>query len=277
MDFLPVYKSVLNVLVSIGAVAGSTLSAPQIPHPDLQTPGIVEAHNISPENFDVDPSLVVMGETISENSEVEELKEVKLASAPNPSPGLSVDPEVIIGPIQPQTVQWPEPKIAKEEIVDGEEEPGDNVNAKSTLSPSPSSMPAASATSSPAPSSTPQAANVSLSGNSQKMFDMVNDYRKGKGLAAFEKDSRLCEIAEKRAPQVNGELASGTLHKGFKELNLPYWATENIVAYSTLEQNLKFWLSDYIHKKAIESDAKFSCTSCSGTSCSQIFTSFVAK
>lgn len=276
MDFLPVYKGVLNIMVLLGLAAGSTLSSPQIPPSDLKTPGIIEAYNISAEHYDVEPPpLVVVGETvIEENSEVEELEKIILV--PSPSPEQSIDPEVVTGPILPQTVIRPEPKVAKVEIVE-EAEASDSVKIKTTVSPSPSSTVAASATPSPTPTPTPAASNVSLSGNSQRMFDMVNEYRKGKGLAAFEKDSRLCEIAEKRAPQVNGELANGTLHKGFKDLNLPYWSTENIVAYSTLEQNLKFWLSDYIHKKAIESDHKYSCTSCSGTSCSQIFTSFVPK
>ena len=106
---------------------------------------------------------------------------------------------------------------------------------------------------------------------------MVNDHRAKLGLKAFEKDDRLCKIARDRAPQVNSELNSGTLHKGFKDLNLPYWATENIAAYQTIEENLRFWLSDYIHKKAIEGDSKFSCLACEGSSCSQVFTSFINK
>lgn len=141
-------------------------------------------------------------------------------------------------------------------------------------SPSPSSTPKPSQTSTPSPTSAP----VTLANsNSETMFNMVNDYRSKLGLKAFEKDERICKIAQQRAPQVNGELQSGNLHKGFKDLNLPYWATENIAAYASLKEDFNFWISDYIHKKAIESDNKYSCVACSGTSCSQIFTSFVQK
>lgn len=133
-------------------------------------------------------------------------------------------------------------------------------------------------TPSPTPTPIPSSTTVPMgNSNSELLFQMVNEYRVTLGLKAFEKDERLCKIAQDRAPQVNNELSGGTLHKGFKDLNLPYWATENIASYLTIEENLKFWLSDYIHKKAIESDSKYSCISCFGASCSQIFTSFIEK
>lgn len=220
MDFLPVYKGVINILITLGVAVGTTLApSPPTQQPALQDPGVSQTYNLPSE---------------SQTGLPEE-----------------VSPDVIIGPIQPQTVQQP----------------------KSTISPSPSPL----VSSTPALTPIPASSNVPLSGNSQRLFDMVNDYRKTKGLPIFEKDEKICALTEKRAPQVNDELSSGNLHKGFKELNLPYWASENIAAYLSIEENLHFWLSDYIHKKAIESDAKFSCVSCSGFSCSQIFTSFLQK
>ncbi len=130
--------------------------------------------------------------------------------------------------------------------------------------------------SSPTPS--PVAFVKKLAANAEKLFQQINDHRKTLGLTPFEKEERICKIAEDRAPQIHDEVfKEGPIHKGFKALNLPYWATENAAAYESLEQNLKFWLSDSIHKKAIEGDSKYSCIACSGTSCSQIFTSFTPK
>lgn len=114
--------------------------------------------------------------------------------------------------------------------------------------------------------------------NADKIFDLVNKHRVGIGKVAFLKEDSTCKIAQDRAPQVNDELYGGKkMHSGFYSLNLPYWATENIAAYATEEQTVNWWLSDYIHKKAIESDNKYSCVACSGRYCSQVFTSFVKK
>ncbi len=151
------------------------------------------------------------------------------------------------------------------------------------------SSPAKSAQPTPAVSASPSAriagaatttspvAKVS-SLNAEKIFTMVNSHRANIGKAAFIKEDSLCRIAENRAPQIKDELYGGKkMHSGFYGLNLPYWATENIAAYSTEEQTVKWWLSDYIHKKAIESDNKYSCVACSGRYCSQVFTSFIKK
>ncbi len=154
-----------------------------------------------------------------------------------------------------------ETKVKPEDIKSQDDKKPDDGKTEIVKSPEPSSIPA----------TTPG------SPNAEKLFQMINDYRSKLGKPSFEKDERLCKIAESRAPQVDGELASGALHKGFKDLNLPYWATENIAAYATIEDDFKFWLSDYIHKAAIESDHKYSCVACIGASCSEIFSSFVPK
>ena len=125
---------------------------------------------------------------------------------------------------------------------------------------------------------TPLTIVAKLSDGAEKLFAMVNDHRSKLGLPVFEKEDRVCQMVASRAPQVYDEVfKDGPMHKGFKALNLPYWATENIAAYDSIEKNFDFWLRDDIHRKAIESAAKYSCVACSGTYCSQIFTSFVPK
>jgi uncharacterized protein YkwD len=143
-----------------------------------------------------------------------------------------------------------------------------SVSPKPSLSTAPTSRPTASTVVS--------SSQNSLSGD--VIFTLVNQHRATIGKPAFEKHSELCTLAAARAPQVYEELyVTKKLHAGFKALNLPYWATENIAAYQTEAESVRWWLSDYIHKKAIESDAKYSCAACSGRYCSQIFTSFIKK
>jgi len=106
---------------------------------------------------------------------------------------------------------------------------------------------------------------------------MVNAYRQTKGLPAFQKDDRVCSLANARASEIAGEMAAGTLHSGMYARNLPYWNTENAIAYSSEEADMNWWLGDSIHRQAIESSKTYSCTACSGNYCVQEFTSFQPK
>jgi uncharacterized protein YkwD len=271
MDFGQLHKGASALLA--GVFASINLAAVPAPSPSpLQTPVIAESFNlpdkvleseITNEPFnaldvitsqnDLGLKLVVREAQASEVVTVEQPPVVYTVTQPTPKPSATAETKDSKN-LSPEEKILEETKTASKAAQDKTESP----------SPSPTAL----------PSTTPVASGNS---NSEAMFQMVNDYRAKLGLKAFEKDERICKIAEGRAPQVNGELESGNLHKGFRDLNLPYWASENIAAYSTIEQDFKFWISDYIHKKAIESDNKYSCVACSGASCSQIFTSFVSK
>lgn len=113
--------------------------------------------------------------------------------------------------------------------------------------------------------------------NADKLFSMVNAYRATLNLPPYQKDERSCQLAKERAPEIAQEIASGTMHKGMYDRNLPYWNTENIITMRTEEKALNWWLNDYIHKKQIEGPYKYSCTACAGNACAQEFTDFTAK
>jgi uncharacterized protein YkwD len=112
----------------------------------------------------------------------------------------------------------------------------------------------------------------------EKLFSMVNAHRQAMGLAALQKDDRVCSLATARTSEIAGEMAAGTLHSGMYARNLPYWNTENAAAYGSEEADLNWWLNDDIHRRAIESATHtYSCVACSGNYCVQEFTSFQAK
>ena len=125
------------------------------------------------------------------------------------------------------------------------------------------------------PALTPTAESWSL--NANLLFDMSNTHRATLGLAPFVKDERLCALASERAPEVNAEVAGGFMHQGLHDRNIPFWITENIITMATEQSAFDWWLGDYIHRLAIESDNTHSCVSCSGTACAQEFTSWSAK
>ena len=75
----------------------------------------------------------------------------------------------------------------------------------------------------------------------EKLFSMSNSYRSSKGLPAFQKDPRVCEVARVRAPAIEAEIRNGVMHSGLKAMGLPYWITENIISYSTEEQAFNWW------------------------------------
>ncbi|HWY79393.1 MAG TPA: CAP domain-containing protein [Candidatus Sulfotelmatobacter sp.] len=113
--------------------------------------------------------------------------------------------------------------------------------------------------------------------NASKLFIMVNSYRQSQGLPTLQQDTKTCNLATQRAPQVGEEIAAGDMHAGLKTLNLPYWNTENIISMNSEEAAFNWWINDPIHHAAIVSNATYSCVACSGNNCAEEFTSYVAK
>lgn len=114
--------------------------------------------------------------------------------------------------------------------------------------------------------------------NADLIFQLINSYRLEKHLVPFEKDSQLCALAGSRAPELYNEIfVTGKVHEGFYSRNVPYWITENMASYPTEQQIVNWWLTSPIHRSAIEGNYKYSCGACSGTSCTQLFTSYVGK
>lgn len=113
--------------------------------------------------------------------------------------------------------------------------------------------------------------------DSESIFDLVNQYRASLGLAPFEKDDKVCELAQTRSTEISGELTNGTLHSGLYNRNLPYWIFENAKVGSDEEGTLSWWLSSPLHHESIVRDYKFSCVKCKGSVCSELFTSYSPK
>lgn len=114
--------------------------------------------------------------------------------------------------------------------------------------------------------------------NADLIFSMINQYRRSVGLPPFVKDPQVCAVTDSRAPELYNEImVTHTMHRGFYAKNLPYWATENIIYMNSEQAAVTWWLNEPIHHAAIVSNYQYSCVSCAGKSCSQIFTSFQPK
>lgn len=120
--------------------------------------------------------------------------------------------------------------------------------------------------------------NSEKSGLDPKLiFQLVNDYRKKLGLDEFQEDDNVCSLANERKTELPGEFASGKLHSGLYNRNLPYWITENVILMRTELQALSWWLHSPIHRRSIEGAYKYSCVACLDDKCSELFTSFTPK
>jgi uncharacterized protein YkwD len=114
--------------------------------------------------------------------------------------------------------------------------------------------------------------------NPDIIFTLINGHRASIGKAPFQKDDRICAIAQSRAPELYNEIfVTHTMHQGFYARNLPFWATENMAHYKDETTIVAWWLNSPIHRRAIEGDYTYSCGACAGNSCNQIFTSFQPK
>lgn len=155
-----------------------------------------------------------------------------------------------------------------------------NLYSQLYTSPTPTTKPTAT----PIPQQEPLLSNTTTSSspqnslNSEIIFVLINNHRKDIGKPAFEKDEQLCNLARERGPELNNEIfGNGTVHAGLYSRNLPYWITENMASYPSEEQVFNWWMGSTIHRKAIESDNKYSCGECNGNSCAQLFTSYIPK
>lgn len=114
--------------------------------------------------------------------------------------------------------------------------------------------------------------------NSDVIFQMINDHRTAMGLSPFEKEERLCKIADSRGPALYDEIfTTHTMHKGLYDRNYPFWITENMAHYGSEQAVFNWWLGSKIHRAAIEGNYKYSCGTCYGNSCAQLFTSYIPK
>jgi uncharacterized protein YkwD len=113
--------------------------------------------------------------------------------------------------------------------------------------------------------------------NSDLIFDLVNQYRSSLGKAPFEKDAGVCELAATRSNEIIAEIGNGTLHSGLYNRGLPYWIFENAKYGSNEEGTVAWWLASPIHHQSIVADYKYSCVKCTGSYCSELFTSYAPK
>jgi len=151
-----------------------------------------------------------------------------------------------------------------------------NETQEPTVTPTP--QPTTQATTSPTTANYSPATQSNPGGlNADTLFSMVNSYRQTQSLPAFQEDAKTCSLAQQRAPEIAGEIAAGAMHSGLRALNLPYWNTENIISMNSEAGAFNWWINDQIHHAAIVSSAIYSCVACSGNSCAEEFTSYVAK
>lgn len=194
------------------------------------------------------------------------------------SPNISFTKKLTLKPVLSVSVQekkapLPQPTVVQTIVSTADEQLF--VTPTPTATPEPTVVSVAT-TSSPKPSGDKAPAG-SLS--SEVMLDLINQHRVNKGLPIYEKDDRLCALAQSRIPQLQNEMyGSGFVHQGFNVMDLDYWVTENMVAKPSEQAGLGWWLGSGLHRRAIESvEHTHSCGACSGTVCIQLFSSFRPK
>lgn len=141
-----------------------------------------------------------------------------------------------------------------------------------TATPTPAPLPEAQ-TASALPS---YATNGSL--NADTLFSMVNQKRSEAGLPAFEKHPEVCSVAEARRRQIENEVyGNSSIHAGFRAMNLPFRATENMISQGSEEAALNWWLNSSIHRAGILGSSKYACLVCQNKTCALIMSSLEPK
>ncbi|MFW5703384.1 MAG: CAP domain-containing protein [Patescibacteria group bacterium] len=155
-------------------------------------------------------------------------------------------------------------------LIDNEEVP-----VKPTAMPTPTQSPEVKgAESNAGDSQSNQPSPAVAGGQSAELYSRVNDYRVQNGMPPFQTSERLCAIANQRAPEIAGEVATGTIHAGFYSRGYGYPDIENAVGMGSVDANFNWWISSSLHRGSILGpDLTYSCLACSGGNCVQIFSS----
>ncbi len=129
-----------------------------------------------------------------------------------------------------------------------------------------------------ATTSVPSTAEKPPSLNSDLLLEMINNHRSTIGKPAYQKEDKLCSLAQERGPELYDEVFNtGNVHGGLYARNLPYWITENMKHGPNESDVFNWWMGSSIHRKAIEGDFTYSCGECYGNTCAQLFTSYQPK
>ncbi len=276
MNFEAIQGIYGSLLVGATAVLGTLLPITEPPAPTVPIPEDVLVASANLSTSPQDPSTPEISfklttDTLLTNKvEGDEIKQVGQVEEVTINSEEVVGVIEVYGPAVSEVIPEPTPTPVKEKQTEKA------VESQAAASPSP----IASTTSipTPSPSATPVTPSNPNSLNAELIFQMINNHRVSIGKPPYEKEERLCKIAQDRVPQLQNEIfGSGIMHAGLKAMNLPFWNTENIGGFQTEKQTYDWWMSDYIHRVAIESDHKYSCGACLGNTCAQEFSSFVPK
>ena len=129
------------------------------------------------------------------------------------------------------------------------------------------------------PTVTPFVTNgASLGGlDPEVLFSMANAHRVSLGLPAFEKNATVCGIAASRGPELNAEMANGTLHSGLYNDKHPFPVTENMISMRTNEEAFNWWLNSPVHRGQLQGNFKYACAVCADNTCALVFTNQASK
>ncbi len=129
----------------------------------------------------------------------------------------------------------------------------------------------------PSASSLPAyATNGTLSADT--LFSMVNQKRSEAGLPAFEKHPEVCSVAEARKPQLENEVyGSSSIHAGFRAMDIPFRASENMISQNSEEAALNWWMNSSVHRGGVLGNSKYACVVCQNKTCAMIMSSLEPK
>jgi uncharacterized protein YkwD len=113
--------------------------------------------------------------------------------------------------------------------------------------------------------------------NKDKLWSLIQDWRKSQGLPPYIEDQKLCEIARDRVKAGNDD-HQGLISK--MEVNYYHLPQNQIIAENynigatTEDATLRYWLNSPSHLEALKHPYRFSCLATREFEALQIFSNF---
>lgn len=107
--------------------------------------------------------------------------------------------------------------------------------------------------------------------SSDKLWLLIQGWRKSQNLTEFIQDERLCDIANKRSVEIQTTYSHDKFISDYS--NYKFQLQENINTCTDEQMCLDKWLNSPPHKKTLQKWS-YSCVKCNNWHCVQIFSNF---
>jgi len=116
--------------------------------------------------------------------------------------------------------------------------------------------------------------DVSMWISEDKLWITVQEWRVKNGKSLYQKDQRMCDLAEIRAEEIKENFDHNDWYSKLSGMEYKELAENLVKGYENEQEALEAWLASPGHKENLEGNYAKSCIKCSENHCAQEFINY---